>query len=135
VPSTVASIFAAAGLEREGVVRWGQAAGDERSGVYVVGLTGELDSLDGALPSAPMATTTIEELLIVRPELTLDGRRPSAADLAARIAAFWLPDEPILYVGLATSLCSRVRGFYTTPIGARRRCSTRSRPFAARRAC
>jgi hypothetical protein len=120
VPSTVASVFAAAGLEREGVVGWGQAAGDDRSGVYIVALTEELDALDGVLPSAPIATTAVEKLLAVRPELTLDGRRTSADELAERIAEFWLPDEPIVYIGLATSLRSRVRGFYRTPIGARR---------------
>jgi len=48
------------------------------------------------------------------------GRRPSADAFAARIASFWLPDEPIVYIGLATSLRSRVSGFYRTPIGARR---------------
>jgi hypothetical protein len=120
VPSTVASVFAAAGLEREGTVQWGQPAGDDTGGVYVVALTDELDSLNAALPSAPIRFTAIEELLTIRPELTLDGRRPSAAEVGARIAAFWLPDEPIVYIGLATSLRSRVRGFYRTPIGARR---------------
>lgn len=120
MPSTLASVFAAAGLERAGVVPWNQRAGDDSSGVYMVALTKELDSLDGTLPLAPIASTAIDELLAIRPELTLDGRRPSAVELRARVAAFWLPDEPILYIGLATSLRSRVRGFYRTPIGARR---------------
>jgi hypothetical protein len=120
MPSTVASVFAAAGLERDGVVRWGQAAGDDGSGVYVVALAEQLDSLRGTLGAAPIAMTAVEKLLDIRPELTLDGARPTAVELGTRIAAFWLPDEPIVYVGLATSLRSRVRSFYKSPIGARR---------------
>jgi hypothetical protein len=120
VPSTVGRVFSAAGLERDGVVRWGQAAGDDRSGIYVVALTDREDALAGTLPAPPIDAAAIHELLVVRAELTLDGRRPSAAELAARISAFWLADESILYIGLATSLRSRVRSFYRTAIGARR---------------
>lgn len=119
VPSTASAVFAAAGLEPEGVVRWGEAAGDERSGVYVVALTDQVDAME-LLPTAPISDTAIDELLAVRPELTLDGRRPSTRGLAERIGAFWLPDETIVYIGLATSLRSRVHGFYKTPIGAKR---------------
>jgi hypothetical protein len=83
-------------------------------------VTDELGSLEATMPIAPISRAAIQELLAVRPELTLDGRRPSPAELASRIAAFWLPDEPILYMGLATSLRTRVGSFYRTPIGARR---------------
>lgn len=118
--STVAALFAAAGLEPEGVVSWGERMAEQRSGVYVVALTRDCHSLESTLPAAPMSRAAIEELLAVRPELTLDGRRPTAAELAARIAAFWLPDEVVVYIGLATSLRSRVAGYYKTPLGARR---------------
>jgi hypothetical protein len=120
MPSSVRTVFAAADLEVEGIVGWGERLPPTESGIYVVALTDDQDSLDGALPLAPISPPAIEELLAVRPELTLDGRRPTADELAARIAAFWLPDETIVYIGLATSLRSRVRGFYRTPIGARR---------------
>lgn len=119
MPSTVSGVFAAAGLEPEGVVRWGDPAGDERGGVYVVALTDQLDAME-LLPAAPISDAAIDELLAARPELTLDGRRPSRRGLADRVAAFWLSDETIIYIGLATSLRSRVRGFYKTPIGAKR---------------
>lgn len=57
----------------------------------------------------------------MRPELRLDGRRPSAAQLSARLQAFWLPDEVVLYIGLAgASLRKRVGQYYGTPLGARR---------------
>jgi hypothetical protein len=120
MPSTIASIFAAAGLEPEGVVRWGWPVSENTSGVYVVALSDAPDSLDSALLQAPIDPAALDELLANRPELKLDGARPTVFDLAARIEGFWIPDEPILYIGLATSLRSRVRGFYRTPIGARR---------------
>jgi hypothetical protein len=83
--------LAAAGLEREGVVRWGERPAAEGNGVYVVALTDLPDSLGAVLPVAPMSGPAIDELLAVRPELTLDGKRPVPEELAARIAAFWLP--------------------------------------------
>ena len=50
--------------------------------------------------------------------LRLDQSRPTANALAARLAEFWIPGEAVVYIGLAgTSLRSRVRGFYRTPLG------------------
>jgi hypothetical protein len=57
----------------------------------------------------------------VRRELRLDGRRPSADELAARLCSFWCSDEVIVYTGLAgTSLRRRVGQYYKTPLGARK---------------
>jgi hypothetical protein len=120
VPTPVAAVFAAAGLQPESVVGWGERIAEAACGVYVVALTDEPESLACTLPNAPISEAAIEHLLKVRPELTLDGTRPSSTELSARIGAFWLPDELILYIGLATSLRSRIGSFYTTPIGARR---------------
>ena len=56
----------------------------------------------------------------VRPELRLDGYRPTAEQLRRRLAAFWLPDEVVLYLGLAgTSVGMRIAQYYSTPLGAR----------------
>ncbi|OBJ58247.1 hypothetical protein A9W95_11905 [Mycobacterium sp. 1423905.2] len=63
----------------------------------------------------------MQELLDARHELLLDGQRPSRDQLAERIASMWLPDETVLYVGLAgTSVAERVRQYYNTPLGARK---------------
>lgn len=60
------------------------------------------------------------ELLAARPELRVDGARPSVGALCARLASFGLPDEPILYIGLAgTSLYTRLDAFYRTRLGSR----------------
>lgn len=41
--------------------------------------------------------------------------------MTARLASMWLPDETVVYVGLAgTSVASRVAAYYNTPLGARK---------------
>jgi len=63
----------------------------------------------------------IHDWLRVRPELRLDGKRPSEEELIERLASFWLPDEPVLYIGLTRrSLRKRVNEYYKTPLGARK---------------
>lgn len=112
-------VFEAADLVPQGVVVWREQIRVDRSGVYVVALTAETAELT-TQPAAPISSAAIRLLLGVRPELTLDGRRPSPHELARRIAAFWLPDETIVYIGKATSLESRVGSYYRTTLGARR---------------
>jgi hypothetical protein len=120
MPSNVRELFAAAGLEPQGVVQWGEPVPEHRAGVYAVGLGAAVDEV-GGVPTAPLSPAAVEMLLRVRPELMLDGSHPTKAGLAKRIASFWLPDESVLYLGLTgTSLRSRVRGYYKTPLGARR---------------
>ena len=102
-------------------MRWGTPVPQAGSGVYVVALTQAMDRLEGQQAVCPVSSEAVVELLDRRPELLLDGSRPSVSDLRRRIAALWLPDEVVLYVGRAgTSLRSRVRQYYTTPVGARR---------------
>jgi hypothetical protein len=63
----------------------------------------------------------VEHLLAVRPELRLDGRRPTPEQLGARLASFWLRDEVALYVGLSSQpLQTRIRQYYKTKLGATR---------------
>lgn len=120
MPSTVSAVFAAAGIESEGCVPWGTELPERAPGVYVIGLVKETEDLSGALGTCPASHEAVGRLLDARPELTLDGVRPAAEELVARIASFWLPDEVILYIGLAgSSLATRVRQYYSTPLGAR----------------
>ena len=93
----------------------------------MVALTYELDNRAGALAAPPISEAAIEELLAVRPELTLDHARPTREQLLRRLAGFWFPDEVVLYIGLAGhrknrpvqgEVAKRVGEYYNTPLGA-----------------
>jgi len=121
VPTTIAEAFATVALVREGVVKWGTKPTTSEAGVYVVSLTEHLDTCDGKLTEAPLSETEFQRWLTKRSELTLGGIRPTLPQLMDRIRRFWIPDEVVLYIGLAgTSLSTRLRQYYTTPIGDRR---------------
>lgn len=120
MPSTVRQLFSAAGLVPESVVRWGTPPRPSLPGVYAVSLTDATDAVDETAAEPPLDRAAFQTWLRVRPELTLDGTRPSVEQLMDRVAGFWLPNETVVYVGLATTLSSRVRAYYRTPIGARR---------------
>lgn len=122
MPTTVAEAFAAVGLVVGSTecVRWGTRPSTAESGVYIISLTESLDSLDGRLTGAPLSEGQFQRWLDVCPRLTLDKARPAAEQLMNRVGRFWIPDEVILYIGLATSLSERLHAFYRTPIGARR---------------
>jgi hypothetical protein len=131
MPSTVASLFAAPNTKPQGVLQWGERIpppkGGPGTGVYVVSLTRATHRLDGTLPTCPISTLAVGELLEVRPDFRLDGGRPDVARVAERLAGFWCPDEVVLYVGRAgprkhirvSELADRVTEYYTTPLGAR----------------
>lgn len=118
--STVRWLMSAAGLHPGGVVRWLEHVPEPRPGVYVVAMTSDPKSDTPTFDACPLSETALGELLATRPELTVDGDRPDPASLGTRLAAFWLPDEVVLYVGLAgTSLATRVDQYYRTRLGAR----------------
>ncbi len=120
MPTSVAEAFSAAGLVRGGVLKWGTKPPELTPGVYIVSLTDSLDGFDGALVRAPLERAVFEDWLQICPGLTLDAAKPTVEQLMDRVGRFWLPDEVILYIGLATSLSMRLGQYYTTPIGARR---------------
>lgn len=121
MPSTVADMFAAVGLAPGVAVRWGTPVPEPGPGNYVVALTEDPDSMQGVLVRAPLESNRLAYLLDIRPELRLDGRRPTVGELAGRLEGFWLPDEVVVYAGLAgTSVRQRVGQYYKTPLGARR---------------
>jgi hypothetical protein len=124
VPSCVRNVFAGADVEPAGAVHWGEpipSPAAAETGVYVVSLSENPDSLDEALAACPIMRSAVEELLGVCPGLTLDGEPTTAVALTRRLSAFWLPDEVVLYIGLAGQpLRNRVGQYYNTPLGARR---------------
>jgi hypothetical protein len=122
MPTTIAEVFAAAGIEPERItsVTWGTKPETSSAGVYVIAVTRKLFTCEDMLAKAPLAEAEFQQWLQVCPKLTLDGSRPQSHQLIARLGRFWLPDEVAVYIGLASSLSGRLQGYYTTPIGARR---------------
>jgi hypothetical protein len=126
LPTTIRQLFAAAALQPAGAVRWGDRVSEAKKGVYVVALTASADEFDLTLRTAPIAPAALDRLLKVRPELRIDGGRPTPDQLRARVASFWVSDEIALYIGRAglkdrdRSLSTRVGEYYRTPLGARR---------------
>ena len=90
----------------------------EAQGVYVVARTADPSEL--VFGPAAIDGAAVQQLLHTRAELLVDGRRPSREVLSQRLASMWLPDESVVYVGLArSSLNTRVGQFYGTRLGAR----------------
>jgi|GEM_PF-1084008 len=109
--SSAAELLTSAGLAAFGPVVWGSPVTSDAPGVYIV---------ETAEPSemAPIDQTVVAAWIKRVPTLLVDGRRPTAEELASRLASFWIPREPVVYVGLAgTSVAKRVRQFYRTPLG------------------
>jgi transcription elongation factor GreA len=85
-----------------------------RPGVFVV-------ELSAPLPRAAIELTRVGKWIERVPTLTLDGAGPTSKALAARLAAFWLPSETVLYVGSSsTSIGGRVAAMQRTTLGDRR---------------
>lgn len=120
VPTSFVELLDSAGLAAGGVVRWGSPLPCTVPGIYAISVDPDPSSVASVLDAAPVSQPAIDALLSLRPELMVDGKRPTHAELAARLARFWLPDEVLLYIGLAgTSLRDRVNAYYKTPLGAR----------------
>jgi hypothetical protein len=70
--------------------------------------------------AAPIDPGAISAWLNRVSTLAIDGRRPTATELTARLAAFWLPSRRIVYIGRSSRpLVDRVGEFYVTRLGNR----------------
>jgi len=120
MPTTIQDLLNQTGLRHEGTVRWGSQVNESNSGIYIISLNQSPFGLSGALEKAPIDEKICAQWLEICPQLKMDGDRPSVQQLKNRINDFWLPDEVVLYIGKATTLSSRIRQYYKTPIGAPR---------------
>jgi transcription elongation factor GreA len=108
------ALLRAVGLMADGPVVWGRPVPAARPGVFVV-------ELAAPRASAPLELTRIGKWLERVETLRVDGERPSSRQLAARLAAFWLPSEVVLYIGATpVSIAGRVRALRETVLGDRR---------------
>jgi transcription elongation factor GreA len=109
-----AELLRSVGLLADGPATWGAPVRSNRPGVYIV-------ELPTPLTAAPIDFNAVGRWLERVPAITVDGRTPTGRELAARLHEFWLPDQPIVYIGMsATSIGARVAAFFRTPLGDRR---------------
>jgi hypothetical protein len=66
---------------------------------------------------APVDISAVGTWLARVETLRIDGERPTGKALAARLAAWWLPGETVVYVGSAKVLGRRVEALAGTPLG------------------
>lgn len=117
--TTVEELFSAAGLPHAGVVPWGTEVSLDAPGIYVIA-TSENVTDAGGLADCPVDIGCVTELIRQRPEAEIDRAPANVDGLSRRIKQMWVPDEPVVYIGLAsTSVRDRIRQFYVTRIGAR----------------
>jgi hypothetical protein len=110
MPIEPAALFRAVGLTPDGPARWGAPLRVAGPGVFVVEWPASLDR-------APVDISAVGSWLARVPTLLVDGERPTGKSLAARLSAWWLPGETILYVGSARSVAKRLDGMARTPLG------------------
>ena len=98
----------------DGPATWGTPVRSNRPGVYLV-------ELPNPPALAPIDFNAVGRWIEHVPTLTLDGIRPTGRELAARLHGFWLPDQPVLYIGMsAVSIGKRVAAYQRTVLGERK---------------
>ena len=112
-----AALFREVGLLADGPVVWGwpgRPVPARGSGVFVVELL-------APLPRAPIELTRIGKWIERVTTLTLDGERPTSKAASARLAAFWLPSQTVVYIGSSTtSVGGRIAAMQRTVLGDRK---------------
>ncbi|MBA2254716.1 MAG: hypothetical protein H0W07_06355, partial [Chloroflexi bacterium] len=108
------ALLRSVGLEPDGPVLWGTPVASRVPGVLVV-------EYPQPLETAPLDTVALRRWIEGVPTLRMDDRRPTVNELAARLGAFWLPGQTVLYIGhSARSLGGRIAALYATGLGERR---------------
>jgi transcription elongation factor GreA len=99
------------GLMVDGPARWGNPVSSRSPGVFVV-------ELPGGLAQAPIDSLVVRRWVDRVPAMLIDGEAATQQALARRLADFWLPAEPILYVGRsAKQIGGRLAAMYATELG------------------
>lgn len=99
------------GLMVDGPARWGAPVASRAPGIFIV-------ELPGGATAAPLDLQALRRWIDRVPSLTLDGERPSPQVLQRRLAAEWVADRPILFVGRSTkAIGQRLSAIYNTTLG------------------
>jgi transcription elongation factor GreA len=108
-----AALLRAVGLMPDGPGVLGRPIRAGGSGVYVV-------ELPAPLPRAPLDLSLVGKWIERLPGLRLDGQPPTSKALAARLASFWIPSMPVLFVGSSEkSIAGRIQALERHVLGDR----------------
>ncbi len=110
MPVEPAALFRAVGLTPDGPARWGAPIRAAGPGVFLVVWPQPVDR-------APVDISAVGTWLGRVETLRVDGERPTGKALAARLAAWWLPGETVVFVGSGKALGRRVEAMAATPLG------------------
>ncbi|MFN8519813.1 MAG: transcription elongation factor GreA [Chloroflexota bacterium] len=113
-PRSAVALLRSLDLMPDGPIRWGEQVRSRAPGVLLVETAARLDV-------APIDVTAVRAWVERVPTLLLDGERPTPTQLLNRLAAFWLPQETVVYVGRTTkTLSARAASLFATPLGERK---------------
>lgn len=99
------------GLYVDGPARWGRPVPSRSPGIFVV-------ELPGGAADPPIDYAAVRRWVERVPGMTIDGEPATPQALAARLRTFWLPGEPMLYVGRsAKTMGGRMAAIVATPLG------------------
>jgi transcription elongation factor GreA len=111
ISRSASDLLRSLGLLVDGPRLWSKPVNSRAPGIFVVELSAPFDV-------APIDIVALRRWLEHVPGLTLDGAQPTAEDIAKRLHEFWLPGEPVVYVGRSTRQNgARVNSMYNTPLG------------------
>ncbi|MEP7158633.1 MAG: transcription elongation factor GreA [Chloroflexota bacterium] len=106
-----ADLMRSLGLSVDGPARWGTPVTSQAAGLFVI-------ELPSAPETAPLDGNAIRRWLERVPTLSLDGTRPTVAQLSRALHNQWQAGQPVLYVGRsAKSIGARLAGMYATALG------------------
>ncbi|MBA3852184.1 MAG: hypothetical protein H0X59_07435, partial [Chloroflexi bacterium] len=98
------------GLIADGPARWEERVSGRGPGVYLI-------ELPDAPEEAPIDQAVVRAWIESTPDLLLDGERPTPHQLTQRLATFWLPRVPVLFIGQAPrSIAGRIAAQQQTPL-------------------
>ena len=111
---SAATLLREVGLLADGPAMWGKPVRHSGPGVYLV-------ELPAPAPALSVDLAVVGRWIERVPELRLDGKRPGGKELQARLGSFWLPSQPVLFIGgTSGSVSARINALAKTPPGDRK---------------
>lgn len=119
MPSSPAHLIDELRIKITDSVPWGTKPSRPVPGIYIVSIHEDAERTDG-IAEPPLDVEVVAAWINRAAGMLLRGRSPSANELKAVLARYWLGDEAILYIGLTragSGLRGRVGAYYRHVLG------------------